>query len=254
MKILILAGKGESTKAVVNALSDRYKDILIVIENKPPKTEFIKRRIRRLGLFTVIGQIAFSVIIVKCLRRNSQNRISEIISRYGMNYSNDFMSKSYVKMVDSVNDPEVVSLIKDYSPEIIIVNGTRIISKTVLDEISVPIINMHVGITPKYRGVHGGYWAMANNDAENCGVTIHYVNSGVDTGDVIRQKRINVSSSDNFVTYPYIQTGEGIKLELEILDKFEKTGSIDRTKVDLPSKMWSHPTFFQYLKNRKNSR
>jgi methionyl-tRNA formyltransferase len=34
-------------------------------------------------------------------------------------------------------------------------------------------VNIHVGITPKYRGVHGTYWALVNNDVENSGVTVH---------------------------------------------------------------------------------
>ena len=113
---------------------------------------------------------------------------------------------------------------------------------------------MHVGITPKYRGVHGGYWAMVNDDKENCGVTIHFVNTGIDSGEVIKQKRISVTPNDNFVTYPYIQTGEGIRLELEILKEFEKYGRIPTTKVDLPSHMWTHPTLVQYYKNIKKSR
>ena len=41
---------------------------------------------------------------------------------------------------------------------------------------------MHAGITPQYRGVHGGYWAVVNNDPEHCGVTIHFVDKGIDTG------------------------------------------------------------------------
>lgn len=63
-----------------------------------------------------------------------------------------------------------------------------------------------------------------NDDAANCSVTVHMVNTGIDTGDMIRQKRIEVKKEDNFVAYPYIQVEEGICLEMEILDGFEKTG------------------------------
>ena len=122
------------------------------------------------------------------------------------------------------------------------------------DKVHVPIINMHAGITPKYRGSHGGYWAVVNDDKSNCGVTIHFVNKGIDTGGVIRQKRIETTSEDNYVTYPLLQTGEGIKLELEVLKELEETGKIETISVDLPSMIWSHPTLFQYLKNIRKSR
>src|SRR5438093_9923670 len=48
----------------------------------------------------------------------------------------------------------------------VVVNGTRIISEAVLTASDAVFINMHAGITPKYRGVHGGYWALYNGDGE----------------------------------------------------------------------------------------
>ena len=48
-----------------------------------------------------------------------------------------------------------------------ILNGTRIVSKKVISSIGCLFINTHCGITPKYRGVHGGYWAIYNNDLNN---------------------------------------------------------------------------------------
>jgi folate-dependent phosphoribosylglycinamide formyltransferase PurN len=65
--------------------------------------------------------------------------------------------------------------LKAINPDLVIVNGTRIISKKVLSSINSKFVNIHVGITPKYRGVHGTYWALVNNDVENSGVTVHFV-------------------------------------------------------------------------------
>jgi folate-dependent phosphoribosylglycinamide formyltransferase PurN len=72
--------------------------------------------------------------------------------------------------------------LKAINPDLVIVNGTRIISKKVLSSINSKFVNIHVGITPKYRGVHGTYWALVNNDVENSGVTVHFVDEGIDTG------------------------------------------------------------------------
>ena len=254
MKILVLGGKGKSTRAVVNALSGRYENLAVVLENGTKRSAFLKKRIKRYGLRTVLGQILFSMIVPRILNYTGKKRISEIIEEYNLDYTDRFGDLSEVYNVESINDPETIEIIKRYIPDIVIVNGTRIISKTVLDATTCPVINMHVGITPKYRGVHGGYWAMANEDPENCGVTIHHVDQGVDTGSVIAQKKITVTDKDNYVTYPLIQTGEGIKLEFQILEEFEKTGRIESHLVDLPSKMWTHPTLLQYLRNFKKTR
>ena len=45
-----------------------------------------------------------------------------------------------------------------------------------------PVINMHAGITLRYRGVHGGYWALAEQHPEWVGTTVHLVDPGIDTG------------------------------------------------------------------------
>lgn len=254
MNILVLGGQGESTNAVVNALSNSYEELSLILEDDVPMSVFLRKRIKKLGLPTVLGQLAFMAIIPPYLRNKSKSRIEEIKRVYGLNTDGCYRDNVKCYFVDSINSTAAIEKIIICKPDIIIVNGTRIISGQVLESVHVPFINMHVGITPKYRGVHGGYWALANDDAANCGVTVHMVNTGIDAGDVIKQKRIEVKKEDNFVTYPYIQVGEGIRLELEILEKFSKTGKIDTQKIKQPSMLWSHPTIWQYVKNRRKSR
>lgn len=254
MNILVLGGRGESTNAVVNTLADHYDNLSFIQEDDMSMGIFFKKRIKKLGVITVLGQIAFMIFISPYLRKRSKNRIEEIKQTYALNVDNHYQSHVKYYHVNSVNDEATIETIALCKPDIVVVNGTRIISRQVLATIQVPVINMHMGITPKYRGVHGGYWALVSGDAEHCGVTVHMVNTGIDTGDVIRQKQISVEKEDNFVTYPYIQAGEGIRLELEILEIFERTGRIETQNVDLPSMLWTHPTIWQYLKNRRISR
>jgi methionyl-tRNA formyltransferase len=108
-------------------------------------------------------------------------------------------------------------------------------------------INTHVGITPKYRGVHGGYWALANNDMQHFGVTVHKIDAGIDTGEVLYQKVILPTSSDNFSTYPLLQTAEGIKLILNVIEDFNFEGLRSTQSLVNESKLWYHPTLWGYL-------
>ncbi|MEJ7677594.1 MAG: formyltransferase family protein [Segetibacter sp.] len=108
---------------------------------------------------------------------------------------------------------------------------------------------MHVGITPGYRGVHGAYWALVNNDKAHAGVTIHYIDEGIDTGKVIAQDTISITAKDNFVTYPYLQIAKGLPLIIEAIKAIkngERPGSIPLVTF---SKLWSHPTLSEYIKN-----
>jgi methionyl-tRNA formyltransferase len=125
--------------------------------------------------------------------------------------------------------------------------GTRVIAGEVLRAVNAPFINYHAGITPKYRGVHGGYWAKAGGDLGNFGVTVHVVDEGIDTGGVLYQARLTPTVKDNYSTYPYLQLAAAMPL-LERGARDAIAGNLQIEKVDLPSHLWSHPTLWHYLK------
>ncbi|MEZ6118695.1 MAG: hypothetical protein R3C28_19310 [Pirellulaceae bacterium] len=64
-----------------------------------------------------------------------------------------------------MNSPETVDRIQLLAPDVVLVNGTRIIRPHRSDNRTDALfLNTHAGVTPTYRGVHGGYWALWNND------------------------------------------------------------------------------------------
>ncbi len=134
------------------------------------------------------------------------------------------------------------------APDVVIVNGTRIISNEILTSIPAPFINTHMGMTPKYRGVHGGYWALANEDNENCGVTVHLVDQGIDTGGILYQTAITVQPDDNYNSYPIHQIASAIPLMHQALNDIAENRLATKSGVQ-PSMLWSHPTLFAYLLN-----
>ncbi len=129
-------------------------------------------------------------------------------------------------------------------------NGTRILEEHLLHVTGGVFLNTHVGITPLYRGVHGGYWALASGDPDHFGVTIHKIDKGIDTGEIVAQTVTERSDSDNFATYPLLQIASAIPLLKQAI-----RSAIDGKLEAIPapggeSKLWSHPTAFQYLKGR----
>ncbi|HRO73662.1 MAG TPA: formyl transferase [Saprospiraceae bacterium] len=243
-KIVLLAGKGISTNIVYNFLKDSFDIARVIIEEPPSRISLIKKRIKRFGILKVTGQLAFQVIIMNALKMLSKKRKQEILDNYLLDDTPPPADK--VNIVRSVNDKETISLLNELHPTLVIVNGTRIISKQVLNSVNATFINTHAGITPKYRNVHGAYWALVKKDPEHCGVTVHLVDQGIDTGKVLYQKTITVSEKDNFVTYPFLQIGEGVRiLRQAASDHFNDRLTIkDGTRE---SHLWYHPTIFQYL-------
>ena len=153
--------------------------------------------------------------------------------------------------VDSVNSPETIELLARLEPRVVVVNGTRIISSRVLDTISCPIINTHAGLTPRYRGVHGGYWALAEGHPEEVGTTVHLVDSGIDTGRVLARARFDTSPADSIVTYPYLHLAAGLPLLVDSVCTVlsgQQLAPFDDNSPSADSRLFTHPTLWGYLR------
>lgn len=247
-KIILLCSDCFSTTTLYNYINERVPVQQIIIEEPMRGMALAKRRFKKLGFFRTTGQILFSLIIVRLVRVTAGKRMKEIIAQYKFNESP--LPGDKIKRFVSANDDECIAFLRELQPDIVLVNGTRILSKKLLSAVNAVFINMHTGITPQYRGVHGGYWAVVNNHPDKCGVTIHLVDKGIDTGAVLYQGLIQVTKKDNFVTYPYLQFGEGIPL----VGKAVEDAVLGRLQPKVPpgdkGTLWYHPTIWQYLYHR----
>lgn len=249
MKIVILCSNSTSSVIVCNALSKQFEIDKIIVEKSVSKKLLFKRRIKRLGLFTAMGQVMFSLLVAPILRKAAAKRRKEILLENGLDDTPRYQTASNTLFVDSVNAQECKEYLIEAKPDIVVVNGTRIISKEILECTDAVFINMHAGITPKYRGSHGAYWALCNGDAAYAGVTVHLVDPGIDTGNIIYQATISITEKDNFATYPLLQTAAGLPLEIQAIRDI-MSHSLQTHTNDMPSKLYYNPTAFQYIRNR----
>ncbi len=246
-KIVFLASDCESSRWVYHATIKDFEIAAAIIEQPVSKKTFFMARLKRIGFFKVMGQVMFSVLIVPYLQKKARYRKEALIQQYQLNSSAFNTGKT--KFVTSVNDEACKQLLQQMQPDIVLVNGTRIISKKILQCTSAIFINMHVGITPWYRGSHGGYWALYNNDIENFGTTIHLVDPGVDTGAVLKQVFLKPFKADNFTTYPIIQVAEGVNA-IKIVIKEAMNDCLTITSNIEKGNMYYQPTLWQYLTNK----
>jgi phosphoribosylglycinamide formyltransferase-1 len=245
MSVVLLAGNGDSTWIVHNALREQFPISAVIIEDAPPAAEVLGRRARKLGWPTVAGQVAF-ILFARLTKRFSKARQDEILKEHGLSR---LRSSAAVTRVDSANSAEVIEMLQALDPRVVVINGTRILSEEVLGCIDAPFINVHAGITPMYRGVHGCYWALANRDPAHAGVTVHLVDSGVDTGEVIAQAVVQPVAADSYHTYPFLQLAAGIPL-LEEAIRAALAGQLGTVEVTGESRLYYHPTIWRYAGNR----
>src|ERR1039458_5844729 len=98
------------------------------------------------------------------------------------------------------NSAEFVKQVRALEVDLIVVAAFgRILTRALLESPRLGCINVHPSLLPRYRGPEPFYWVLANND-ETTGVTNHYMDEGIDTGDVILQKEFEIAPGDTEIT------------------------------------------------------
>jgi len=151
-------------------------------------------------------------------------------------YKNEIIAASRLsskKIFDgsSINRPEVVEQIEALQPDIIlsVLFGYKLSSK-VLTIPSKGCINLHPSYLPFNRGVYPNVWAII--DGTPAGVTLHYMDEGFDTGDIIAQRKVSLYFYDTGESLYHRLEQESLKLFKEVWPGI-KHGTLKRLKQAL---------------------
>ena len=127
----------------------------------------------------------------------------------------------------SVDYEDIVNV----KPDVIITCAYgQIVSKDILDIPKYGCINIHASLLPKYRGGAPIHYALINGEEET-GVTLMYMDEGMDTGDMLVSERIKIEEDDNIETLSNKLSVLGSKMIIKYLEDIIK-GNIKRIKQD----------------------
>tara|TARA_X000000950_G_C13885016_1_gene648482 strand:+ start:1293 stop:2114 length:822 start_codon:yes stop_codon:yes gene_type:complete len=140
------------------------------------------------------------------------NNNNQLIKEYLItrnHYEKDFFS-DYVSSLNSQNKNKIIKIKKNQincnkiykyinknRPDIIVTFGCSIIKKKLISLMKNKIINIHLGLSPYYLGSSTNYHALVNGDFHLVGYTFMYLDSGIDTGEIIHQGRPDIYIGDN---------------------------------------------------------
>ena len=95
-------------------------------------------------------------------------------------------------------EEEVLKLIIEHDIKLLVLAGyMRLLSQNFVNSLpSKFIVNVHPSLLPKYKGINAIKQAI-DDSAEYTGVTIHYVDEGMDSGSIIKQNIIKINENDN---------------------------------------------------------
>jgi phosphoribosylglycinamide formyltransferase-1 len=139
-------------------------------------------------------------------QRNFPISIDLIISNNakakGLIYANNFKIKKKVFNFSNkiIAEKKILSLLFKNKIELICLAGfMKILSKSFIQKFNGKILNIHPSLLPKYKGLNTHARALKNNDKYS-GCTVHLVNSKLDSGKIILQKKVKIYKNDNIET------------------------------------------------------
>ena len=249
MSLVMLTARTTALAPVVyNAVARHHPIARVLVEEPMPRTRLLARRIRRLGLPIVAGQVLFQALAAPVLARRAAARLREIQAEYALDETP--IPAAVITRVRSMNSAEARALLAGLAPRAVLVFGTRILAPDTLAAVDARFINLHAGITPLYRGVHGGYWALHDGHPEHFGATVHLVDAGIDTGAVLAQVYVTPTQRDDFATYPLLQTAAALPALVEAVGQALAGALVPRAAAAGPSSLRTHPTLGGYLRAR----
>ncbi len=128
-----------------------------------------------------------------------------------------------------INAPEEVSRMQDLAPDLIVsVSCPQIFGPALLAIPSIGCVNLHSGLLPNYRGVLPTFWALANGEPET-GVTLYFMNEGIDDGAIIAQRRVTIDEHETLRSLIRRCKVIGADLVLETVERL-RSGPVDTSE------------------------
>ncbi|PKL50408.1 MAG: hypothetical protein CVV37_07190 [Nitrospira bacterium HGW-Nitrospira-1] len=127
---------------------------------------------------------------------------------------------------NEINSPQLREYLEPFKPDIIAVLGSSVIRQELISLPAVAMINIHSGLSPYYRGMWSYAWPIVNREPEYIGVTVHHINTGIDTGDIICQTKPLLEKDDDLNAIFLKVIAEGIELMVKAIEEISAKGSV----------------------------
>lgn len=248
VRLAVLAKQSPANNYLVNRLLLQNQVVALVLEKKRNGhyLRVLANRIRKIGICRVIDQVILLGYVKLFENRQNQRRLISIFNDAPFE---KVEAQIATLCTEDVNSRQVLDFLGFINPDLIVINGTSLLQKQYMEAFPGKILNLHVGITPEYRGAHGGFWALYNEDMENLGVTVHMVDKGIDTGAIIFQERVQIAVDDTLNMIVSRQQKIGVDLLLKAVRTFEESGSLQGcTREGSSSRLYYSPGLSHYLR------
>ncbi len=234
MKIIIFTRTGFHHTSFINRLQERFEIACVVRESYPGSRErrlpgaIARPLFRGEGIYGVREELFMKKFHERYSAGFRRHRALREYLRADFDAVEEKPGTRYLDVkCGEINSEEFAAYMTSLGPDIIAVLGSSVIKPGIISVPSVAVINLHSGLSPYYRGVWSYGWPIVNDEPECIGATVHHVNAGIDTGDIIFQTRPRLDVSDDLNTIFLKVIAEGTELLGDAIEHIRTTGKID---------------------------
>jgi folate-dependent phosphoribosylglycinamide formyltransferase PurN len=122
----------------------------------------------------------------------------------------------------SMNDSPAIDFVRDQGTDLLINAGGGIFKHELVQAPRMGILNAHMGSLPAFRGINVLEWSLFND--QPAGVTVHFIDRGIDTGDVLLFGEIRVETTDTISTLRAKALVTGVELIVKAVGELASSG------------------------------
>lgn len=246
VKVALLCCDGFFQRYLASRLEEAFTLAGIAIYRKPsPKGSLAQRILRKANPVALARHLAAR----SCMRREyreARETRERLFHREGR--PPEFPAGIPQLVCTDINSPAAVRFVAALQADVVCVNGTNLLRKPMLalaPGIPLGVINMHTGLSPYARGGNCNLHMLIEGRPEYVGVTIHHVDPGIDSGDIILTGRPDLDALDTFETIELKNWRLGVDLMVEAVRRLA-AGRAERVKQWEEGRLFLRRTGYAY--------
>jgi len=121
-----------------------------------------------------------------------------------------------------INSAQTVAWLQSAQVDTVVIYGTNLIKVPLLDYAPGRMVNMHLGLSPYYRGTATNFYPLLNEEPEYIGATIQLLDAGIDSGPILKHARPTIVADDQPHTIGCKAILAGIEGMIAVLHQLER--------------------------------
>ncbi|MBS0314922.1 MAG: hypothetical protein IT523_03295 [Burkholderiales bacterium] len=214
LRVVVLCCEGRFQRYLVRRAAEEFELVGVVWQVADPVTRPLAMRLRPYANPLRLLRHVVARAALPWFERRAAPVIDEL---FGPDVSPPLPAGVPPLRTTNINADEVVTQITELRPDIVLVNGTQLLREPILallPTIRFGIVNLHTGLSPYSRGGNCNLFMLLEGHLQWLGVTVHHIDRGIDSGDIIRTAQLDLRPEDSYEVLDARSFHQGIELLL----------------------------------------